>query len=206
MDPSTAGTPPRKSKRNPNPNPEPRPPKPNDSPDTPRARTVRQGALRFGKAGGSGQGDQSIIDGGVPSYRSVKADSVGKGIMAAWQPNDPDYPEGVVLINTEHPILRSVIEYWQAQYADHYAEEVERDVINVYGQVAVSKLAHSEHLKGLLSSEQVESELRSDGAMTMALLGLIAEDQLIATRLGGKYAKRRQAVVDKRGAQKPVPR
>jgi hypothetical protein len=132
-------------------------------------------------------GEESNAPGGLPHYRAVGENDVSPGILAAWQPKDPEYPEGVVLINVDHPVLRQVIEYWQSQYADHHAEAIENDVIDVYGQVAVSKVAHSEFLKSLLPAQIVEKNLRSDEALTMSLLGLMAEDHLIATKVGGKY-------------------
>ena len=39
----------------------------------------------------------------------------------------------------------------------------------------MSKVAHSEHLKGIIPAKVVEDELRSEKSLTMALLGLIAE-------------------------------
>jgi hypothetical protein len=114
-------------------------------------------------------------------------------MLAVWQPVDPEYPEGVVLINIDHPVLREEIDYWQGQFGDHHAEAVEDDVIAVYGEIAVAKVAHSEHLKGILPAHMVDHDLRSNAALTMALLGLIAEEAVIAPRLGGKYGKRKIA-------------
>ncbi len=162
-------------------------------------------SARSGKSCGSLQGELSPIEGGLPSYRTVGADAVGPGILAAWQPKDPDYPEGVVLINVDHPVLISIIEHWQSQYADHHAEEIAKDVIQVYGQVAVSKIAHSEHLKSIIASQTVDKMFRSEEALTMSLLGLMAEDHLISTRVGGKYSKKRLPISEKRGARQPVP-
>jgi hypothetical protein len=130
------------------------------------------------------------VAGGIPRYRLVKAGELADGMIAAWHPNDPIYSEGAVLINQDHLVLQSQIEYWQSQFADHHAEEVRKDVLRTYGEIAVAKVAHSEHLKGILPSKQIEEELRSDGALTLALLGLIAEEAVLATRLGGKYRKR----------------
>jgi hypothetical protein len=96
-----------------------------------------------------------------------------------------------VLLNVEHPVLTAEIEYWQAQYPDHFADDIREDVIDTYGQIAVAKVAHSEHLKGEIPSSVVERELRSEAALTMALLGLIGEEAVIAPRIGGKYRKRR---------------
>jgi len=136
-------------------------------------------------------------EGGVPAYEFKREDNFGKGMMAAWQAKHPDHPEGAVLLNIDHPVLRGVIEYWQMQYADHFAESIEQDVLKVYGEVAVSKVAHSEHLKRTIPSQIVEEYFRSEESLTMSLLGLMAEDQLISTRIGGKYSK-------KRGAHRPT--
>jgi hypothetical protein len=131
---------------------------------------------------------------GIPTYRAVRGDALGDGSMlAAWQPNDPDHPEGVVLLNVEHPVLEEEIAHWQALYPDHLAEEISHEVIDTYGQIAVAKIAHSEHLKGIVPAQIVEEKLRSDEALTMALLGLIGEEAVIAPRIGGKFSKRRSA-------------
>jgi hypothetical protein len=109
-------------------------------------------------------------------------------------PNDPDSPEGVVLLNSEHPVIQNQVEHWQGQYATHLAAEVLEEVKKVYGEVAVAKVAHSEHLRALLpDAADVDDKLRTDESLTMALLGLIAEESMIATRVGGKLGTRRRA-------------
>jgi hypothetical protein len=133
------------------------------------------------------------VAGGIPRWEPHPAEDLSPGMLAAWQPNHPEYPEGCILINVEHPVLRTEIEYWQAQYPEHYSEEIEREVVAVYGEVAVAKVAHSEHLKGIVPSKIVEDEFRSEAALTMALLGLIGEEAIIAPRVGGKFRKRREA-------------
>jgi hypothetical protein len=39
----------------------------------------------------------------------------------------------------------------------------------------------------LVPAQLVEQNMRSDESLTMSLLGLMAEDHLIATKVGGKY-------------------
>jgi hypothetical protein len=166
------------------------------APRTGKARTSggRTGSPNIGGSTGSVPAAKLKVAGGIPRFRAVGKDSVTEGMLAAWQPNDPEYPEGCVLINTEHPVLCGEIEYWQSQYPGHHAEEIRKDVVDIYGQIAVAKIAHSEHMKGLLPSQVVDNELRSEAALTMGLLGLIAEEAVIATRVGGKYGKRRAAI------------
>jgi hypothetical protein len=152
------------------------------------------GALVVGSRSGEVRAVKSQTGGGLPHYRAVnESEFEQKGILAAWQPKDPVYPEGAVLINSDHPVLRGEIEYWQSQYADHHAEEIEDEVVAVYGQMAVAKIAHSEYLKGIVPTHVVESEMRSPMALTMSLLGLIGEEAVIAPRIGGKFKKRRSA-------------
>ena len=114
-------------------------------------------------------------------------------MIAAWQPHHPEYPEGVVLINRDHTVLQEQIRHWQGQFADYHAEQIEQDVLHAYGQIAVARVAHSEHLSSLLSRKKIEDDLRSPGALTMSLLGLLAEEAVIAPRLRGKFRKKREA-------------
>lgn len=163
--------------------------------------TGTQGPTVVGSLPGAAPAERARLGVSIPSYRLAKAEELEEGMLAAWQSKDPEHPEGVVLLNRAHPVLQQQIAYWVAQYADHMAPEVEAEVLNVYGQVAVAKVAHSEKLKGILAAEVVERELRSESALTMALLGLMAEEALIAARLGAKLGKRRVVPTD----TAPVP-
>jgi hypothetical protein len=150
------------------------------------------GEATIGTASGTTPATRVKVAGGIPRWEAHKAEDFESGMLAAWQPNHPDYPEGCVLINVDHPVLRAEVEYWQAQYPDHLAEEVGQEVVDVYGEVAVAKVAHSEHLKGIVPSKKVDEQFRSEAALTMALLGLIGEEAIIAPRVGGKFRKRRE--------------
>lgn len=151
------------------------------------------GAINTGSKPGTAMGAETRVAGGIPRYRPVKASEVGEGMLAAWQPHDPTYKEGVVLINVEHDVMREQITYWQSQYPDHHAEDIEKEVIDTYGQIAVSKVAHSEFLKGIVPAQVVEKDLRSEAALTMSLLGLMAEESVLATRIGGKVGRKKKA-------------
>lgn len=155
----------------------------------------RSGTLSLGKDRGPQPASPSMMAGGIPHYRFVRAEELGEEdkMLAVWMKHDPEHPEGVVLINHEHPMLEAEVHRWQSMYADHLAEQVKNEVLGVYGEIAVAKVAHSEHLKGHLPTQQIEDELRSPAALTMSLLGLMAEEAVIATRIGGKLGKRRTA-------------
>lgn len=150
------------------------------------------GQLALGLNPGPAPASKVRVAGGIPSYRLASADEVEPGMLAAWLPHAPDHPEGVVLVNSEHPVIQAQVRYWTSQYPDHLANEVERVVLSVYGELGVSRVAHSEHLRGILPSEVVDKELRSDAALTMSMLGLVAEEAVISVRLGAKFGKRRQ--------------
>ncbi|MEK6328318.1 MAG: hypothetical protein AABM66_12470 [Actinomycetota bacterium] len=153
----------------------------------------RSGSLNTGSRPGSRSATKVNAAGGLPNYHLVGADEVGPGMLASWVPNDPTEPNGVVKINVEHPVLMEEVEHWQAQYPDNLADEVRIEVLNTYGEIAVAKVAHSEHLKGSIPSKQIEDELRSEAALSMSLLGLMAEEAVIAPRIGGKFRKRAAA-------------
>lgn len=147
------------------------------------------GAATVGTAPGAVPAAKTNVGGGIPTYELVRSDAVGTGMIAAWAPHHPEHPEGAVLVAIDHPVIEEQVAHWQSQYPPHLEEEVRKEVLAVYGEIAVAKVAHSEQLKRLLPSPEVESNLRSDGALTMALLGLISEDAVIATRIGGKLGK-----------------
>jgi hypothetical protein len=153
----------------------------------------RQGDPNTGRLPGFDEARKTAVAGAIPHYRKVGAEDVDPGMLAAWQPHDPEHPEGVVLLNVEHPVLTEQIEFFQRQYPDHYADEIAENVIATYGEIAVAKIAHSEHLKGLHPNYVIEKDFRSGAALTMSLLGLIGEEAVIAPRLGKLGVKRRSA-------------
>jgi hypothetical protein len=170
-------------------------------PHTPRKRMRPAGGGRGGEGGTSStlnlasapgvvQAVKSTVAGGIPTWLSVHKDAVEDGMLAAWAKSHPEYPEGAVLINVDHPVLEEEVAYWQSQYPDHLADDIAKEVIATYGEIAVAKVAHSEHLKSVLPSSKVENDLRSEAALTMALLGLIGEEAVIAPRIGGKFGRR----------------
>lgn len=173
-------------------------------PRTDRPRVKRKKATRGGEDGGT-KGDRTIgsrpgrlraereqVAGGIPTYRKANSGEFEHEYsLAAWQPHDPEYPQGVVLLNVDHPVLEAEIEHYQSQYPDHLAHEVGEEVIKVYGELSVAKVAHSEHLKGVVPTHVIEVDYRSEAALTAGLLGLIAEEAVLAPRIGGKLGRRR---------------
>ncbi|MEX0801530.1 MAG: hypothetical protein WD379_09975 [Dehalococcoidia bacterium] len=148
------------------------------------------GGNAIGRENGGVPADRKMVYGGVPTYVLVSGDDIEDGALAAWSPNHPGHTEGAVLLNVDHSVLRAEIEHWQSQFADHLADDIANEVLKAYGEIAVSKVAHSEHLRGQVASQVIDQKYRSPEALTMALLGLFAEEAVIAPRIGGKFRKR----------------
>jgi hypothetical protein len=87
-------------------------------------------------------------------------------------------------MNKDAPILLEAIKYHQSQYPDVFAVDVDKIVKETYGEVAVCKIAHSQKLVAHVAEEDLDSNYRSEAALTVGLMGLLAEESLIAQRLG----------------------
>jgi hypothetical protein len=147
------------------------------------ARLVRQVRAKA-LAGGDESAVEREVAVSIPQYRyTTKEEFDQEWHMAQWVPNDPDGP--TVLLNSDAPMLLEAITFHQEQYPAVHAEEIQEIVKAVYGEVAVAKIAHSEKLAARgVSEEELDKEYRSDSALTISLMGLMAEESLIAQRLG----------------------
>lgn len=133
--------------------------------------------------GGTDQGVEREAPVDVPRYRFSREDEFEKSWhLALWAPNDPTGP--TVLINVDSPILQEAVEYHQSQYPDVYAEDVAKTVQQVFGEVAACKVAHSQKLVKKMPEEELNRDYRSEQALTLGLMGLMAEESLISQRLG----------------------
>ncbi|PZR60522.1 MAG: hypothetical protein DLM53_12825 [Candidatus Eremiobacter antarcticus] len=125
----------------------------------------------------------------LPEFDLRRSDSFSPGMLALWSPKEPGYPNGCVLINADHPVISEEILEWQKQYPQAHADVVAKEVAEAYGQVAVAHIAHSEHLRGVVSSDKIDNDLRSEEALTMALLGLWPLEAIIRARLAAKFPR-----------------
>jgi len=118
----------------------------------------------------------------VPRYRFGGADLFEKDWhLALWAPNDPEGP--TVVVNIEAPTLVESVQHHQALYPDVYAEEIADLVRKAFGEIAACKVAHSQKLAQTIPQEQLDREYRSEQSLTIALMGLLGEEALIAQRL-----------------------
>lgn len=132
---------------------------------------------------GNGQAVERQVAVDVPKFRYVdKAQFDEDWHLASWVPNDPDGP--TVLMNEEAPLLLEAVKHHQAQYPDVFAADVEKTVKETYGEVAVCKIAHSQKLIAHVAEDQIDITYRNEAALTISLMGLLAEESLIAQRLG----------------------
>ncbi len=130
--------------------------------------------------------------GGVPDWEWTDESNMEPGFAAAWCASAPGHENGLVQLNREFAPFVELKQHWRDQYADHLADQIDRSIEEVYGEVMVARIAHSEELRSdpRWGSAKVDSELRSPSALTMAALGLLSEDQLIAGRLAGRVGGR----------------
>jgi hypothetical protein len=149
--------------------------------------------------GGADEGVERDAPVDVPRYRFARKDEFeSEWHLALWAPNDPEGP--IVLINTDSPILQEIVEYHQAQYPDVHAEEVGKTIREVFGEIAACKIAHSQKLSRNVPRERLDREYRSEQALTLALMGLLAEEAVISQRLG-KLGRKKPA--DRESALSP---
>jgi hypothetical protein len=153
-----------------------------------RRRTVKV-IRKVATQGGSSTLVESEVPVDVPRILFEQSDAFEKPWhLALWTPNDPEGPS--VRVNVDSPILQEIIAYHQAQYMDHYSEEVAKTVRRVFGEIAACKIAHSQKLAKLVPEQELDAEYRSEQALTLALMGLIAEEAVIENRLEKMPRKR----------------
>jgi hypothetical protein len=95
-------------------------------------------------------------------------------------------------MNRDAPILLEAIKHHQQQYPDVFDSDVEKIVKDTYGEVAVCKIAHSQTLTAHVAEEDLDTQYRNEAALTISLMGLLAEETLIGQRLG-KLGRKKSA-------------
>jgi hypothetical protein len=104
-----------------------------------------------------------------------------------WDPHGRE-----LKLNEDHPLFAEVIEHWQSLYPSRYADEIRERVKLGLGEILVARIAHSAFLRGV-SEREIDTSVRSPQAITLAACGLIAEERYLATSLGGKFGKKKEA-------------
>lgn len=160
-------------------------------PDRRRKRKAVKVLRKKGLPEGAEQGVEAEVVVDVPRYEFAhKEDFSHPWHLAMWVPHDPEGP--TVYINIDSPIMEEAVKYHREQYPLAIAEEVGDEVRKVFGEVAACKVAHSQKLTREIAEEELDRTYRSEAALTVALMGLISEESLIAQRLG-RYGRKRMA-------------
>ena len=133
------------------------------------------------------------VGGGLPDAVWVDEAEFDPGFLANWIPHDPNHPSGLIQLNRDHPVILEVIRTWQGRFPPHHEDEVRRIVLEVYKEVAVAQVAHTEHLRKVVSdSKIIDEQLRSSGALTTGLLGIVPEEEMISSRLSRRLGAKRR--------------
>jgi hypothetical protein len=120
-------------------------------------------------------------------YPESEFDEDERKWAGVWDPHRRE-----LRLNEGHPFFTEVIEHWQALYPSRYADEIRDRVKLGLGEILVARIAHSAFLPGV-SEQEIDNAVRTPQAITLAACGLIAEERYLATSLGGKFGKKREA-------------
>lgn len=137
-------------------------------------------------------------DVGLPEYRWIEddGDTFEQGMMAVWNPPSSASPRGLVDLNISHPVMVEEFNHWRSQYPPHLEDEVDKYVKAAYAQLAVATIAHGESLAPHLERKDRLNDLRTQEALTAALLGLVGANAIIGPLLGGSLGTKRKKVTD----------
>lgn len=143
------------------------------------------------KAGGSDQiGEEKSSPVDVPLFDWLaKEDYDQDWHIATWSRE-----RNTVFLNRDAKLIQNTITYYQEQYADQYADEIVNIVKDVFGEIACCKIAHAQQLAYVMSESEIDEKCLTDEALTIALMGLISEETIIAQRLG-KFGRKKAVVV-----------
>ena len=142
------------------------------------------------------------MESSIPSWLPVPASELDeKYTLAAWNPDEinHDGSRGCVLINREHPGVLGLVEEMARSYSvgrDQVAlwGQVEETVLETLGQSLVAKVVHVQStLRAHVDVTTLRTTYLSDAALTTAGLGMVAEQQVAATVLGGKLGRKKSA-------------
>jgi hypothetical protein len=134
------------------------------------------------KGTGSETGVEKFVPVDVPKYRFGTPEEFQEPWhIALWAPHDVDGP--YVVINSQSPVLAEMIKYHRDRYSDVHADEVTRIILKTFGELASCKIAHTQKLTKYITEQEVDDKFRTEEALTISLMSLLAEDSLINQRL-----------------------
>ena len=131
--------------------------------------------------------------GGFPKVEWCLLEDFDDGMAAAYNNPTVTDPGGVVRIARDFKPLAEVRQYWQARYTAR-DEDVVSDIVNgAYGDAMVARVVHSETFVSHAEwgRTRVDKELRSEASLTMSLLGLVSEHDIIKNKLANRLGSAR---------------
>lgn len=140
-------------------------------------------------------GSPTLTNADVPIFRWQEASAFEDPIYAAMFSRAAS--EGpTVFLNKDAPLYKSVCDRFQGMYPPQFHEDIVKVVRRVFGEVAVTKVAHMQAMMGGMTYEDLDETMLTPPALTLALVGFMAEENLISQQLRsfGKAMK-----VDKKG-------
>ena len=176
---------------------EPTPPRPPRPDGTKRKRSRKRGKLNVASIGSIHAAREAKLTGDLPRCRkTTDPEAIEQGMIAAYQGSSADCPGGLVTFYVAHPLIEQEIGYWQSLYSDHQADDVRKEVIEAYSEVLIARIAHSEDMRAFIDGKMVDDDtvgMRSPAALSLSLLGMIAEEALIGPRLAQRIGRRRKS-------------
>ena len=79
------------------------------------------GQNNTGSREGAEPAEETRVGGGIPDFRPTRAEDMGddRKWIAAWERPNATYPNGCVLLNVDHPVIREIVVNWQDKYPHH---------------------------------------------------------------------------------------
>lgn len=165
-----------------------------------RTRQPASKNARSAVSGGTGSAERKELPPEVPDRDFVKAElfeTYGAPYnLIAFDPNYQLERGGTgpcVLINLESPLFTETVLHYQKRWPAMDEELVREKVMECLANLACAKIAHSQiisHFDPTLSQDSLNEKYRSPEALTIALMGTLAETLFIESRLAGMGMKK----------------
>lgn len=160
----------------------------------PGGTTGRKQRMLRRKADGTKTGAERLQVGFVPRFEWID-DEVGDEPwhMVSWARHDQSGTPTVYL-SSKSTLYRDLVKNFQQDYPPVHADKVRETVELVLGQIIVCKVAHACTLSTQgVSEETIDNSILTPANLTVALMGFMAEEAVIAQRLGPLGKKRETA-------------
>jgi hypothetical protein len=136
----------------------------------------------------------------IPSWLPVGADEMDESYtLASWDPEtvNADGSRGCVYVNKEHAAVVALVEDVAKDYGVVPTDVaswtlIQHAVYETLGQSLVAKVVHAQAvLRKDVDLTTLRKEYLSDIALTTAGLGMVTEQQVLQTRVGGLLGRRK---------------